>query len=82
MGALSPMHLIIILVVALLILGPGKLPETGEALGKAVRELRRAMADEPAGVSAATPLDPTVNSGAAEVPTRSSATGRGLGHDA
>ena len=47
MGALSPTHLIIILVVALLILGPGKLPETGEALGKAVRELRRAMADEP-----------------------------------
>ncbi len=46
MGALSPTHLIIVLVVAMLILGPGRLPETGEALGKAVRELRRAMADE------------------------------------
>lgn len=33
MGAVSPAHLIIVLVVALLILGPGKLPETGEALG-------------------------------------------------
>lgn len=48
MGALSPTHLIVILVVALLVLGPGKLPESGEALGKAVREFRRAMADEPA----------------------------------
>ena len=47
MGALSPTHLIVVLVVALLVLGPGKLPETGEALGKAVREFRRAMVDEP-----------------------------------
>ncbi len=47
MGAVSPAHLIIVLIIALLILGPGKLPETGAALGKAVRELRRAMADEP-----------------------------------
>lgn len=46
MGALSPVHLIIVLVVALLVLGPGKLPETGEALGKAVRDFRRAMADD------------------------------------
>lgn len=52
MGALSPTHLIVILVVALLVLGPGKLPETGQALGTALREFRRAMADEPAATSA------------------------------
>ena len=52
MGALSPTHLIVILVVALLVLGPGKLPETGEALGTALREFRRAMVDEPAADSA------------------------------
>jgi len=46
MGALTPAHLLIILVVALLILGPGKLPETGAALGKAVRDFRHAMTDE------------------------------------
>lgn len=60
MGALSPTHLIIILVVALLVVGPGRLPETGEALGKAVRELRRALEDEPVTRSAPTeraPLD-------------------------
>ena len=43
MGALSPVHLIIILVIALLVLGPGKLPETGAALGRAVRGFRDAV---------------------------------------
>jgi sec-independent protein translocase protein TatA len=43
MGALSPAHLIIILVIALLVIGPGKLPETGAALGRAIREFRHAV---------------------------------------
>lgn len=43
MGALSPMHLILILGIALLILGPKRLPESGEALGRALREFRDAM---------------------------------------
>jgi sec-independent protein translocase protein TatA len=45
MGALSPVHLIIILAVALLIIGPNRLPETGAALGKAVHDFRHALAD-------------------------------------
>jgi TatA/E family protein of Tat protein translocase len=36
--------LILILVVALFIIGPGKLPETGAALGKAIRQFRDATA--------------------------------------
>ncbi len=35
-------ELIMILVVALIVFGPGKLPEIGAALGKAIREFRRA----------------------------------------
>ena len=42
MGAVSPIHLIIVLVIALLILGPGKLPEVGAALGKSIREFKKA----------------------------------------
>jgi len=38
-------ELIIILVIALLILGPGKLPEVGSSLGKTIREFRKASAD-------------------------------------
>ena len=38
-------ELIIILVIALLILGPGKLPEVGASLGKTIREFRKASTD-------------------------------------
>ena len=43
MGELSPAHLIFVLVIAVLVLGPGKLPETGAALGRALRDFRSAM---------------------------------------
>lgn len=41
----GPMELIIVLVIALLILGPGKLPEVGAAFGKTIREFRKASSD-------------------------------------
>ena len=41
----GPMELIIVLVIALLILGPGKLPEVGAAFGKTIREFRKASTD-------------------------------------
>jgi len=44
-GLFQPMHLIIILVIALIIFGPGKLPELGKGLGKAIREFKNAMSD-------------------------------------
>ena len=47
-------ELIILLVIALLVLGPGKLPEVGSALGKTIREFRKAATD----VKDATTLDP------------------------
>jgi len=36
-------ELIVILVVALLIFGPGKLPEIGSALGRSIRDFRKAF---------------------------------------
>ena len=59
---LSPLHLILILIIALLILGPGKLPDVGAALGKSIREFRKASSDiqEAANVNVDTsPLPPT-----------------------
>jgi TatA/E family protein of Tat protein translocase len=38
-------ELIIILVIALLVLGPGKLPEVGASLGKSIKEFRKASTD-------------------------------------
>lgn len=42
MGALSPTHLIIILIVVLVVFGPKKLPEIGKGLGSALREFSKA----------------------------------------
>ena len=42
LGALQPGHLIVILVIVLLIFGPGKLPQLGRALGDGLRELKNA----------------------------------------
>ena len=41
----GPLELIIVLVIALLVLGPGKLPDVGSALGKSLREFRKAAGD-------------------------------------
>jgi len=45
-GLFQPMHLILILVIVLIIFGPGKLPELGEGLGKSIKAFKKAMKDE------------------------------------
>ena len=45
-GLFQPMHLVLILVIVLIIFGPGKLPELGEGLGKSIKAFKRAMKDE------------------------------------
>ena len=42
---IGPFELLLVLILALLVLGPGKLPEVGNALGKTIREFRRASSD-------------------------------------
>ncbi|WNR43197.1 Sec-independent protein translocase subunit TatA/TatB [Paenibacillus roseipurpureus] len=42
MGALSPWHIILIAIVALLLFGPNKLPELGRGFGKMFREFKDA----------------------------------------
>jgi sec-independent protein translocase protein TatA len=42
---IGPFELLLVLILALLVLGPGKLPEVGNALGKTIREFRRASTD-------------------------------------
>jgi sec-independent protein translocase protein TatA len=43
---LQPSHLIFILIVALLCLGPKRLPSAGRALGQSLREFKRSLMGE------------------------------------
>lgn len=47
-GVLQPWHLIVVVVIVLVIFGPGKLPMLGKAVGDSVRDFKKAMSDEPA----------------------------------
>ncbi len=42
-GIFQPMHLLVILVVALLVFGPKKLPELGKGLGEAISGFKKAI---------------------------------------
>ena len=44
-GSLGAPELIVILVVALVVFGPSKLPELGKSLGEAIRGFKKAMSD-------------------------------------
>ncbi len=44
-GLFQPMHMIVILAIALIIFGPGKLPELGAGLGKSIREFKKALSE-------------------------------------
>lgn len=43
--SIGPTELIIVLVIVLIIFGAGRLPEVGAALGKGIREFRKAQTD-------------------------------------
>ncbi len=44
MGSIGPAEILVVLVVALVVLGPARLPEAARTVGKAMGELRRATA--------------------------------------
>ena len=45
-GLFQPMHLIIILIIAVVIFGPGRLPELGSAIGKSIKGFKKALAED------------------------------------
>lgn len=42
-GLFQPMHLIVILAIVLIIFGPGKLPDLGASIGKAIKGFKQEM---------------------------------------
>ncbi len=46
-GLFQPMHLLVLLGIALLILGPKRLPELGKGLGDGIKGFKESMKSEP-----------------------------------
>ncbi len=46
-GLFQPMHLLVILIICLLIFGPGKLKDLGKGLGEGIRGFKEAIKEEP-----------------------------------
>jgi len=44
-GGFGMMELIIILIIAMIFFGPGKLPELGSSIGKAIKGFKKSMED-------------------------------------
>jgi len=56
MGALQPLHLVVILAIVLVVFGAGRLGEVGSALGKGVKDFRKSVETGPS-------KDPTASPG-------------------
>ena len=50
-GLVQPTHLVFILLIVLIIFGPGKLPDLGRSLGKGIREFKDALSGAEQGSS-------------------------------
>jgi sec-independent protein translocase protein TatA len=72
MGLENPVHLIFIAAVALIVLGPKRLPEIARALGNGIREFRESVSQDPA---------PHVPPAAVKQPTPQEPSTRQLGED-
>jgi sec-independent protein translocase protein TatA len=77
-GNIGPLEIIIVLIIALVVFGPKRLPELGSSLGRGIREFRNTVTgdkhdDEPdddvqalsASNAAAAPVEPPAKSEAA-----------------
>jgi sec-independent protein translocase protein TatA len=45
-GNIGPWELVLVLVIVLVIFGPGKLPKVGESLGKALQSFKKAKEED------------------------------------
>ena len=72
-----PLWIAAILVIVLIIFGPGRLPELGSAVGKAMREFRKATSELTNEVTSAARAEPVATPPVAAVATADTATTKG-----
>ncbi|HEY2344887.1 MAG TPA: twin-arginine translocase TatA/TatE family subunit [Xanthomonadaceae bacterium] len=61
MGSFSIWHLLLILLIALIIFGTKRLTGGAKDIGTAVKEFKKAMADDPEAAKKTDPVQPTVD---------------------
>lgn len=68
---LQPTHLILILVVALIVFGPSRLPEIGRSFGSMLREFQTAAKEATQGIQEGMTATPAKKDGPATAPCQS-----------
>jgi len=58
MPGIGPMELVIVLIIALIVLGPKKLPDAGRALGDGIRQFKGSITGDQAPAAAAALPEP------------------------
>jgi sec-independent protein translocase protein TatA len=69
LGNIGPLEIIVVLIIALVVFGPKRLPELGRSLGKGIREFRGSVSgdhdDEDEKPSAPAAIEPGIGEAAA-----------------
>ena len=55
MGSLSPIHWLIVIVIVLLVFGPGRLAGVGKGLGEGIKSFKKGLNDDDEGDKPAAP---------------------------
>lgn len=61
MGSLSPIHWLIVIVVVLLLFGPGRLAGVGKGLGEGIRSFKKGISEDPDNNETKTDADSTTD---------------------
>jgi sec-independent protein translocase protein TatA len=76
LGNIGPLEIIVVLIIALIVFGPKRLPELGSSLGRGIREFRNTVTGDKSdddddgevkAIHAATPTPPTEQAADPEV---------------
>ena len=72
LGNIGPLEIVVVLIIALIVFGPKRLPELGRSLGRGIREFRGSVSgdhdDEDERPAAPAEIEPRGNAAAPEEP--------------